>query len=135
MCGRVVLRWVVSILVLLLCVASSAAAQQPGGPVTHERPAALVPLYLTFAGLQALDVHSTMRAVDAGARESNPMVRGTLGNPTGMFLMKSATAAGVVLITEKLWRRNRTAAVISMIALNSAYATIAAHNYRAAGRK
>jgi len=60
------------------------------------------------------------------------MVRSALGNPAGLFLLKAGTAAGVVLITERLWRRNRTAAVITMIALNSAYATIAAHNYRTA---
>ena len=38
-------------------------------------------------------------------------------------------------ITEKLWKRNRVAAVVTMIALNSAYVTIAAHNYHAAQRR
>jgi hypothetical protein len=96
----------------------------------HARPAALVPLYVAYAGLQALDAHSTLSAIEAGGREANPMVRGTLGNPAGMFLLKSGSAAAVVFLSEKVWRRNRTAAVITMVALNSAYATIAAHNYR-----
>jgi len=117
-----------TVIFMLLTLASAAAAGQ-AETLRHERPAALVPLYITFAGLQAVDVHSTMNALEAGAREANPVVRGAIGNPTAMILLKSGTAAGVVLITEKLWRRNRTAAILSMIALNSAYATIAAHNY------
>jgi hypothetical protein len=121
--------------VLLLVTPASVAAQQVGRAAKLDRPGALIPLYLTFAGLQALDAHSTWRALDGGARETNPVVRGSLDNPASLVLMKGATAAGVVLLTEKLWRRNRTAAVISMIALNSAYATIAAHNYRMATGK
>jgi hypothetical protein len=129
----VLTRWVSSAAFVLLVSAVPAAAQ-PRVEVKRERPAALVPLYLTFAGLQAVDVHSTLHAIDNGAREANPMVRTALGHPTGMFLLKSGTAAGVVLLTERLWPRNRVAAVATMIALNSAYATIAAHNYRAAAR-
>ena len=129
-----VTRSLTVVLVVLLWLATPAFAQQRGVPDEARRPAALVPLYLSFAGLQALDAHSTLLAVNSGARESNPLVRGTLGNPTGMLLMKSATAAGVVLLSEKLWRRNRTAAIVTMIALNSAYATIAAHNYRTVNR-
>lgn len=115
--------------IFVLFLAAPAFAQERD-QVNRDRPAPLVPLYVSFAALQALDVHSTLTALDAGGREANPMVRGTLGNPAGLFLLKAGTAAGVVLITERLWRRNRTAAVVMMIALNSAYATMAANNYR-----
>jgi hypothetical protein len=121
--------------VFALFLAAGPAVAQERDQLKRERPAALVPLYIAFVGLQALDVHSTFSALEGGAREANPMVRGALGSPAGLFLLKSGTAAGVVLITEKLWPRNRTAAVITMIALNSAYATIAAHNYRTAQRE
>ena len=117
----------------LLFAAAPALAQQRDA-LKRDRPAPLVPLYVAFVGLQALDVHSTFSALEGGAREANPMVRSALGNPAGLFLLKAGTAAGVVLVSEKLWPRNRTAAVITMIALNSAYATIAAHNYRTAQR-
>ena len=116
--------------VVLLFLAAAPALAQERDQLKRDRPAPLVPLYVAFVGLQALDVHSTFSALEGGAREANPMVRSALGNPAGLFLLKAGTAAGVVLVTEKLWRRNRTAAVITMIALNSAYATIAAHNYR-----
>jgi len=115
--------------IFVLFLAAPAFAQERD-QVNRDRPAPLVPLYVSFAALQALDVHSTLTALDAGGREANPMIRSTLGNPAGLFLLKAGTAAGVVLITERLWRRNRTAAVVMMIALNSAYATMAANNYR-----
>jgi len=115
--------------IFVLFLAAPAFAQERD-QVNRDRPAPLVPLYVSFAALQALDVHSTLTALDAGGREANPMIRNTLGNPAGLFLLKAGTAAGVVLITERLWRRNRTAAVVMMIALNSAYATMAANNYR-----
>jgi len=118
--------------VLVVFVAAAPAIAQQRDQLKQTRPAPLVPLYMAFVGLQALDAHSTLTAVESGAREANPMVRGTLGSPAGLVLLKSGTAAGVVLLTEKLWPRNRTAAVITMVALNSAYATIAAHNYRTA---
>ena len=120
--------------VVVLFLAAAPALAQERDHVKRDRPAPLVPLYVAFVGLQALDVHSTFSALEGGAREANPMVRSALGNPAGLFLLKAGTAAGVVLVSEKLWPRNRTAAVITMIALNSAYATIAAHNYRTAQR-
>lgn len=126
------------LLVLLAPATTRADGDTPPDARQHrqrvERPAALVPLYVSFAGLQALDVHATLAAVQNGGREANPVVRSTLDSPVEMLLLKSGAAAGVVLISEKLWRRNRTAAVITMIALNSAYLTIAANNYRTATR-
>src|SRR5215210_2775080 len=108
-------------LLALLLMASPAAAGR-GDDGKPERPAALVPMYVAFAALQGLDAHSTMSALGDGARESNPVVRSALDVPAGLFLLKSGTAAGVVLLNEKIWPRNRAAAVITMIALNSAYA-------------
>ena len=119
-------------LLLLLLTARAAAGQNTYEPPA-ERPAALVPLYLTFARLQVVDIHSTVVAVNSGGREANPIVRNSW-NPTGIFLLKTGTAAGVMLISEKMWPHNRTAAIVTMVALNSAYLTIAATNYRAARR-
>jgi ABC-type uncharacterized transport system permease subunit len=102
---------------------------------TTARPAALVPLYVSFSTLQALDAHSTLTAVENGARETNPLVRGAMDMPAGLVALKAGTAVGVIYLTEKLWKRNRVAAVVTMIALNSAYATIAAHNYRAGAQR
>jgi hypothetical protein len=56
----------------------------PGRPVTAvlppesptPRPAAVMPLYVSFVALQLIDVHSTSRALDRGAVEANPLMKG-----------------------------------------------------------
>ena len=59
-------------IVMVLSVGSIARAQSQT-PHSAERPAALIPLYLTFTAIQALDVDSTLRAIDSGSgREGNP---------------------------------------------------------------
>src|SRR5687767_4142792 len=44
------------------------------------RPAALLPLYLSFGVLQGLDAHSTSRALGRGAVEANPVMKAFGGN-------------------------------------------------------
>ena len=124
-----------TIAVLVLALLAPMAVEAQELRTARERPPALVPLYISFATLQALDAHSTLTAVEQGARETNPLVRGAMTMPAGMVALKAGTAVGVVYLTEKLWKRNRVAAVVSMIALNSVYVTIAAHNYHAAQRR
>jgi hypothetical protein len=98
---------------------------------TH-RPAALVPLYVSFAALQAFDARSTMTALGHGAAEANPLL-GRITDHSGAFLaLKMGAAAGTIFVTEKLWKQNPAAAVALMVGLNSAYAIIVAHNYRVA---
>lgn len=123
--GAMVMMWVLAMVIGLTSAGSAQERELPG----PERPALLLPLYVSFAGLQALDVHSTLTATGAGARETNPVVRSALRNPTGLVLLKAGSGAAVVLLSEKLWRHNRAAALVTMVALNSAYVTIAAHNY------
>jgi hypothetical protein len=118
--------------VILLVAAQALAADAVSLPTeSAKRPAALVPLYVGFTALQVLDAHSTLTAVTTGANEANPMMQGAAGNPTAMLAVKAAATTGVVVLSEKLWRHNRAAAVLTMIGLNSAYAVIAAHNYSA----
>lgn len=108
---------------------------RPALPSRHEtRPRALTPLYVSFGALQALDAHSTLRAVRAGQSEANPFVAPFAQRPALMIGVKAAATAGTIAITEKLWRRHRVAAVTLMIAANVGYAAIVAHNYRQARR-
>jgi hypothetical protein len=129
MCTR---RGLATAVVLLLIAVPALAADTvtpPTGP--EKRPAALVPLYIAFTALQVLDAHSTLNATTSGADEANPMMRSAAVSPTTMLALKAAATTGVVMLSEKLWRRNRAAAVLTMIGLNTAYAVIAAHNYSA----
>lgn len=97
----------------------------------RRRPSALVPLYVSFGALQGLDSHSTSRAIGRGAVEANPLMKGLAGNEIGMLAVKAGGAAVVIYASEKMWKQNRTAAVIFMIAANSALGWVVQHNYRA----
>jgi hypothetical protein len=121
--------WVLALALLLMMPVRVFAQQQPQPPSSH-RP--LVPMYVSFAVLQALDVHSTTRALNAGASEGNPLMRGVAHQPAALMAVKAGGAASTIWLTHKLARRSKTGAFIVMAAVNSAYAMVVAHNYRAA---
>ena len=104
-------------------------------PAPRAKPrGVLVPLYASFAALQALDAHSTMRALDAGARETNPLMRGIARTPAALIAVKAGLTATTIYLVERMRVKSRRAAIVIMAALNSTYATIVAHNYTAADR-
>ena len=99
------------------------------------RPAPLVSLYVSFATLQALDVASTRMALRAGGVEANPLVAPIAGSPLALAV-KASVAGAMIYASERLWKTNRKAAVLTMIGLNAAYGIAVAHNYRmAAGQR
>ena len=98
------------------------------------RPALLPALYAANVALQALDAHSTMTALGRGAREANPLMTGVAGNRGALLAVKVGAAAGTIYFAEKLWRRNRVAAIALMVAVNGVNAAIVAHNYKVASR-
>jgi len=100
-------------------------------PDSTRRPAPLVPLYVSFSALQVLDTHSTSQALARGGVEANPVMKGFAGSEAGMLAVKAAGTAGVIYASEKMWKRNKTAAVIFMIAANAGMAWVVQHNYRA----
>ena len=117
-----------------LVTARSFDAAVPATPVAAapQRPAALLPLYVSFAALQALDVHSTSGALARGGVEANPLMKALAGNNLGLFAVKAAGTAGAIYASEQLWKKNKLAAVALMVATNSAMAWVVQNNYRAA---
>ena len=117
-----------------------AAAAQPGQPVriAREIPKSgggglgMMSLYASTVALQALDVHSTMTALNRGAVEANPMMRGVTSNKAVFITTKAALAASTVFVANRLAKRNKTSAMIFLAAVNSIYAGIVMHNYKAA---
>ncbi|PYR93215.1 MAG: hypothetical protein DMF84_09465 [Acidobacteria bacterium] len=104
----------------------------PGAPLAPKvsRPAALVPLYAGFATLQALDYASTMRALANGAgAEANPMMRSIVKNPPAFIALKAAATAGVIVVGEKMWKKNRVGAVLFVAGANAAMAIAVGRNY------
>jgi len=104
---------------------------RPDAP-RETRPAALAGLYVSLAGMHALDVVSTRKALAAGAAEANPMMAPFARSPLALAAVKAGVFGATVFATEQLWKSNRKAAVLTMIALNATCGAIAAHNYRVA---
>jgi hypothetical protein len=95
------------------------------------RPKALIGLYASLAVVNGLDMVTTNRALKNGAMETNPAMRGSVGQ---QLLVKSVMSVGTVAVAEKLWKRNKVAAVVTMIATNGVMAAISASNARNARR-
>jgi hypothetical protein len=112
------------------------AATSGGGALrdTDRHGRLLASLYASFVTLQALDAHSTLVAIDRGARETNPMMAPLVDRPAAFVALKAGTAAGVLYMTERVRRHSPLGAVLMMAAFNSAYATVVARNYRVAAR-
>ena len=103
----------------------------PLTPALHaKRPAALPLLYATLAVTQSWDVYSTRAALKAGAREANPAVA-TFSSSTGAMIgLKAATTAGTILFAERMWKKNKVAAIVMLGVINGATAAISVHNMR-----
>lgn len=120
---------------LPFAVAQTAAIEVRPFVHTSARPAPLVSLYVSFATLQALDVASTRTALRAGSVEANPLVASFAGSPLALTAVKAGVAGAMIYASERLWKKNRKAAVLTMIGLNVAYGAVVAHNYGVAARQ
>ena len=57
-----------------------------------------------------------------------------LGSPAAFVAAKIGMTAGIYYVSERLWKRNKAAAIVTMAALNSTYGAIVAHNYAVEAR-
>jgi hypothetical protein len=99
---------------------------------TMTRPAPLAPLYISFAALQAFDAVTTIRALEAGGVEVNPLLKGVAGNGVALVAVKAGATVATVYLAERLWKKNRVAAIVLMVTLNGVYVVAVAQNHRAA---
>jgi hypothetical protein len=121
--------------------ASVAAAAQPGQVPTligREEPKpgggslGMRSLYVSTVALQALDVHSTMAAINQGGAEGNPMMRGITSNKAVFVATKAAVATTTIVVANRIAKRNKTTAMIFLAAVNSVYFAVVMHNYKVA---
>lgn len=103
-----------------------------GTPAEQQRPNTLIPLYVSFGVLQVFDTQSTVDAIARGGMEANPVLKGIAGNPVALVAVKAAGTSGVIFATEKMWKKNKRAAVIFMMAANCAMAWVVKSNHGAA---
>lgn len=94
------------------------------------RPAALPALYGSLVGLQAYDLYSTQQGISRGAQENNPLMQGVVGNSTTAIVAKAASTAVTIAIAERLWKTNKTAAIVTMIVANGVMSAVAVNNAR-----
>ena len=97
---------------------------------TEKRPAALPMLYASFGALQMADAYSTRRALNAGAVESNPLMKAAARSNGTMYAVKAASAVASIYLAEKAWKKNRKGAVILMAVVNGVTAAVVAKNLR-----
>jgi hypothetical protein len=92
---------------------------------------ALTAMYGVYGALQGLDMASTIKARNQGAREVNPIMAGGYGGATARkAVLAGATLAAVGIMQKK----HRKAAFVTLLALNAATAAVAASNFRNASR-
>jgi uncharacterized protein DUF5658 len=103
------------------------AAEQPRSPI-------FMFLYGFTVGAQAADVHSTRRALEAGAFETNPFMKAISTHTSRLIAIKGGMTVGTIVVTERIARHHKTTAILTLIAINSAYAYVAHHNYSVARR-
>ncbi len=104
-------------------VAAAWVKEGKQGPSTK----ALHVLYGSYGALQTLDMVSTIKARQQGAREVNPMMSGSYGQATATKVLLAAAATAGVMAIEK---KSHKAAFVTMVALNVATAAIVVNNYR-----
>ena len=113
--------------------AAGARLARPVSPRVSQsiaRPKALPALYASYAALQVFDLYSTKQAMARGAREANPLMQGVVGNTGAFVALKATTAVATIVAAERLWKTNKAAAIVVMVASNSVAAMVAGRNAR-----
>lgn len=113
-------------------IATSPATDLRGGSNAATRPSSRGLVRSMYVGLvvtQALDVHSTLRALGAGHTEANPMVRWATSHPAALIGFKTATTGGLMFLVERVRKKSPKGAIFLLAAINSAAAFVVAHNY------
>jgi hypothetical protein len=96
--------------------------------------AALRTLEASFVALQALDAVSTLKAIDRGLVEQNPLMRGLVSRPAAFVAVKAGATVTTLWLVRRVARQNRLAAVLTMAAIDSGYAVLVSRNLQALRR-
>jgi hypothetical protein len=100
----------------------------PEGQITDRRPGVLPVLYVSFVALQGYDAYSTTAGIARGAKEANPAMRVVAGNQAALWAVKAGSTAASIWIAERMWKKNRVGAIVTMAAVNGMMAAVAARN-------
>jgi hypothetical protein len=97
--------------------------------VAARRGALLPTLYVSLAGLNAVDAYTTTKGLSMGATEANPLLKTIAGNQAAFWALKGGVTAGSIVVAERLWRKHRRVEAIAvMVISNGMMAAVAARN-------
>jgi len=103
--------------------------QVPAETESRKSRVLMTSLFVTTAVTQGLDAHSTFRALDAGAVEANPLLKPLVHHRGAFVALKVGIAAGLVYAGHQLYKKNKVAGALALVAVNVAYGLIALRNY------
>lgn len=89
-------------------------------------------LYAATAITQALDAQSTFKALNAGAVESNSLVKPFAANRPAFIALKAGMATAFIYAGHNLSKGHKIGAMIALGVVNSLYTAIAINNYHVA---
>ena len=92
----------------------------------------MLPLYISTAAMQVLDVLSTRQALKNGAVEGNPVMAGMTSHQAVFFAVKAGIAASTIMAARSMAKHNKVAAMLTLVGINSAYAMVVSHNFKLA---
>src|SRR5262245_43958588 len=123
---------VTALMVLSAATCAYAADKYESAPEKGIANAAMLVTYSTTFVVQMYDAHTTMRAINAGARERNPLLSPFSSEPRTIVALALVRATAIDLALRSIAQRNKWAAVVAGAGINSAYLMVAAHNNRVA---
>ena len=94
----------------------------------------LAGLYATTVVMQVLDVKSTLEVLKSGGAEGNPVMAGIVSNKAAFVGVKVAMAASTILAARKMAHCHKIAAIVTLAAINSVYASVVSHNFKLAAQ-
>jgi cytochrome bd-type quinol oxidase subunit 2 len=115
----------------IVAPASAVAAAWTKDDASRSSSKTIKALYGSYGVLQGLDMYSTIAARQRGAVEANPLMNTGFTHGAAFKALMGATTMLTVKAIEK---KNKKAAIVTMIALNSVTAIVVANNIRNARR-
>jgi hypothetical protein len=87
-------------------------------------------LYTSLVAVQMADGYMTQWGLSHGAVEVNPLQQRVVNHSAAAWTMKATAIAVPILVAEASWRKNRTAAIASIVLANAVSSLVAWHNIR-----
>lgn len=97
----------------------------------RESSTAFNTLFVSYGALSGLDMYSTIKARNNGAREVNPLLD---TDYTQAALTKALLTAGTYAAVRSMTKKNKKAGITTMVVLNAVMAGVVVNNFRNARR-